>query len=59
MNVNEKQIQLIESSYDGNIRIWNFDSGIVLNKIKISEDRLYGICLWDNDYLFIGYRDKQ
>ena len=58
INDNNKQIQLIESSYDGNIRIWNFYTGILLNKIKISEDRLYGICLWDSDYLFIGCRDK-
>jgi len=58
MKNNNKQIQLIESSYDGNIRIWNFDSGILLNKIKISEDKLYGICQWDNDYLFIGCSDK-
>ena len=45
INDNNKQINLIESSYDGNMRVWNFHSGILLNKIKISEDRLYGICL--------------
>ena len=51
-------IKLIESSFDGNIRIWNFHSGILLNKIAVNSFSnagwLYGICLWNNDYLFIG-----
>ena len=49
---------MIESSYDGNIRIWNFHSGLLLNKIKISDENLYGICLWDDNYLFVGCSDK-
>jgi len=51
-------IKLIESSFDGNIRIWNFHSGILLNKITTNNISnagwLYGICLWNNDYLFVG-----
>ena len=41
------------------IRIWNFDSGKLLNKINLinKERRLNGICLWDNDYIFIGDED--
>ena len=47
-------IKLIESSEDGNIRIWDFHSGKLLKKIYISDGNLFGICLWNNDYLFIG-----
>ena len=55
---NKGIIQLIESSMDGNIRIWNFHSGILLNKIKISNQGLKGICLWNDNYLFVGCEDK-
>ena len=50
-------IKLIESSVDGNIRIWNFHTGELLNKIYINT-YLNGICLWNNDYLFVGCADK-
>ena len=48
------EIQLIDSSYDGNIRIWNFNSGLLLKKIKVCDKSLFGISLWNNEYLFIG-----
>ena len=51
-------IKLIESSEDGNIRIWNFHTGELLNKIYINEGNLFGICLWNDDYLFIGCGDN-
>jgi WD40 repeat protein len=51
-------IKIIESCEDGNIRIWNFYSGELLNKIKISNKRLYEICLWDNKYIFVGCEDN-
>ena len=54
----EEIIKLIDSSEDGNIRIWNFHSGLLLNKIKIDNCELYGICLWNNEYLFVGCSDK-
>lgn len=53
----QKNTNLIESCFDGNISIWNFHSGVLLNKIKISK-WLTGICLFDNDYLFVGCYDK-
>ena len=31
---------------------------MLLNKIIIYNDRLYGMCLWDDNYLFIGCKDK-
>ena len=51
-------VKMIESCYDGYIRIWNFHTGLLLNKIKIGKERLYGICLWNDDYLFVGCKDN-
>ena len=58
--INDKDLilKIIESCEDGNIRIWNFNSGDLLNKINISNKSLYGICLWDNNYLFVGCADN-
>ena len=55
---NNKIINLIESCNDGNIRIWNFHSCLLLSKIKISDNYLYGICLWNNNYIFVGCEDR-
>ena len=55
-NKNDK-IQMIESCRDGNIRIWDFHLAILLKKIKIG-GYLIGICLWNQDYLFIGGSNK-
>ena len=54
----EEILKLIESCYDGNIRIWNFYTGILLIKIQISNNWLYGICVWNDSYLFVGCSDK-
>ena len=54
----EEKIQLIASSEDGHIKIWDFHSAEILKKIKISDDSLYDICLWKNDYLFVGCFDN-
>ena len=50
----EKIIKLIESCWDGNIRIWDFHSGKLLNKIEVSDYGLNPICLFNNNYLFVG-----
>ena len=56
---NKKEIvEMIESNYDGNIRIWNFHSGLLLNKIKVCKNSLREICLWDKEYLFVGCDDE-
>ena len=47
-------IKLIESSKDGNVRIWDFHSGKLMNKIQVSNNRLFDLCLWDNNYLLVG-----
>ena len=51
-------IKLIESSTDGILRIFNFHSGLLLNKLKITNNKLYGICLLNDNYLFVGCEDK-
>ena len=58
--INNKDVftKLIESSVDGNIRIWNFHSGELLNRIRAGNNYLNGICLWNNDYLFVACNDK-
>ena len=57
--INENNlIKLIDSSQDGKIRIWNFHTGELLNKIHISDKSLYGICIWNNDYLLVGSRKQ-
>ena len=58
--INEKndEVNLIESGEDGNIRIWDFHKGKLMKKIKISNNALYGLCLWNKDYIFIGCKDK-
>ena len=53
-------IKLIESSDDKNIRIWNFHTGQMINKINVSNKYcLNGICLWDHEYIFVGCYDKK
>ena len=54
----ENVTKLIESSDDGNIRIWNFHTGKLLNKIKVCNDDLYTIYLWSNKYLFVSCGEK-
>jgi len=53
------EIRVIESSFDGHVRIWDFHLAILLQKIKITDNNwLLGICLWNEDYLFVGCGDK-
>ena len=58
INKNKEIIELIESSCEGNIRIWNFHSGLLLKKIYVSEEPLREICIWNSEYLFVGCDDK-
>ena len=55
---NEEKIKLIESCEDGIIRIWGFHSADLLKKIKTDNDNLYGICLWNDNYVFVGCKDQ-
>ena len=58
INETKEVIKIIESSCDGNLRIWNFHSGELLKKIKVSNESLREICIWNNEYIFIGCDDK-
>ena len=58
INSNDEIIKLIESSFDGYIRIWNFHSGLIINKINVNSGCLYSICLFSNKYLLVGCEDN-
>ena len=59
INDKGKIVELIESSTYGNIRIWNFHSGKLIKKIKINRgDKLFGICLWDEEHIYVGSEDR-
>ena len=57
-NKKDNIVKIIESCDDGNARIWNFHTCILLNKIKISDIGIYGMCLLNNDYLIAGFNDN-
>ena len=50
-------VELIESSQDGNIRIWNFHTADLLKTINVGSNDFI-TCLWDNDYLLACCSDK-
>ena len=51
----ESIIKIIESCNDGYVRIWDLHSGLMLNKINLEiYSNQYSLCLWDNQYLFVG-----
>jgi len=56
-DINNK-IKLMECCQDGNLRIWDFHSGIQINKIKISNAYITSLCLWNDNYIFIGTKGK-
>ena len=58
INDKEEIVKLIKSCYNGNITIWDFHSGLLLNTIKVSTTILREICLYDNEYLFVGCDDR-
>ena len=51
-------IKLMESCEDGNIRIWHFHGGLLLMKIKVSEDNINGLSLYNNKYVFVATDDQ-
>ena len=64
INDKEKIVKFIVIGNDAYIRIFNFHTGEILEKIYIKNDNLlnynmiYSICLWNNDYLLIGSSDN-
>ena len=69
VNEYEGNTELVESCLDGYIRIWNFYSGLLLKKIFLDSflnsykgnvfcSGLFGLCLMNNNYLFVACQDK-
>ena len=52
-------LKIIESCLDNYIRIWNFHSAELLDKIEVSNTGLTSIILLNNNYLFVGCGDKK
>ena len=50
-------VRLIETCNDGFVRIWDFHLGEMLNKIKICDEGIKSICLWDENTIFVGCDD--
>ena len=55
---NNEMIKLIETCEDGFIRVWNFHSGSIINRIDIGCKGLACICLWNINYIFVGDENK-
>ena len=53
----DKILRLFETSNNGFIRIWNFHSGELIKRIKVSDRPVYGKCLWKSKYIFVGCND--
>ena len=59
INCKGKKVLLIDSDLEGYIRIWNFDNAKMLRKYLIGEKlKLRGMCLWNENYIFVGASDK-
>ena len=55
IKVEKDRVKLIESIKAGKIKIWDFHSGEFLSAIYVKDNYfLYDICLWKDNYLFIG-----
>ena len=51
-------IKLVESANDGYIRIWNFHTGRLINKINSGIQNLTGICCFEKNNIFVGCGDN-
>ena len=59
INNQKEVIKLIESCNDGIIRIWNFHSADLIKKITVNNQPLFGICLWNDNFLLASCEDKE
>lgn len=51
-------LKMIEGSLDGNIRIWDFHTAELIQKIKI-KGGVRGLCLWNDKYLIGAGSNKE
>ena len=49
---------IIESCYLFHVRIWDFHLARMLKKIRVGNNILRGICLWNENFLCVGSGDK-
>ena len=58
--INQKKdlVELIYLDQFSNINIWNFHSRELLGKFNLNKILIYDICLWNNEYMFIGCTDN-
>ena len=56
----KNNLQLISSNTYADILIWNFHSGEFIKKIKVANKicNIIEICLWNDEYLFVGCGDR-
>ena len=56
----KNNIKLISSNAYADVLIWNFHSGELVKKIKVTNKicNIIGICLWNDDHLFLGCGDR-
>ena len=59
INNNSEIIKLIDSCNDGYLRIWNFHSAELLKKIQVISQPIFGICIWNDEYIFVACEDKE
>ncbi len=60
ITVKDKDTFLIETDLLGYVRVWNFDSGSMIKKYLVGKNlKLRGICLWNENYIFVGSNDKK
>ena len=55
---NEEIIKLIGINDDSFLIIWNFHTGDLLSKIIVDDDYLCGLCLFKEDYIFVGVYNR-
>ena len=53
-----KIYKLVESANDGYIRVWNFHTGIMINKINSGVKSITGICFFEKNFVFVGCGDN-
>ena len=57
IKINKEKDEIIEL-WNTEIRIWGFHSSKLIKKISVNDFDLYSICIWDNNYLYVGNDDK-
>ena len=51
---NENKTKLIESRGCKYVKVWDFHEANLIKRIKINDNNLFGICLWDENSLAVG-----